>query len=47
MKLRHLVVVGLVVVGGYVALHWLFAHGGMASVQGRVGNIGANAGVNY
>ena len=46
MKLRHIVIVALALVGLYVASHYLFSHGGMAKVQGSLGGLsaGANAG---
>ena len=42
MKLRHIVLIGLLLVGGYVVVHWLFGHGGMASVKGNVGQFGVS-----
>jgi hypothetical protein len=44
MKLRHWVAVGLLLVGGYVVIHWLFAHGGKANLAGSLGQFGASVG---
>lgn len=51
MKLKHIVGIGLVLVVGYVALHWAFSHGGMANLKagGGIGgnNVGAYAGAGF
>ena len=47
MKLKNLVVIALVLVGGYVAFHWLISHGGAAKVSGSLGGVSAFAGGGY